>query len=45
MDARAVCMKNGRIYAFSFGNYLTCLNADNRQPGVSALARRLTAIV
>src|SRR5262249_21403397 len=27
IDARAVCMKNGRIYAFSFGNYLTCLEA------------------
>ncbi len=27
MDARAVCMKNGRLYAFSFGNYLTCLDA------------------
>jgi outer membrane protein assembly factor BamB len=28
MDARAVCMKNGRIYAFSFGNYLTCVDAS-----------------
>lgn len=28
MDARAICMKNGRIYAFSFGNYLTCLDAQ-----------------
>jgi outer membrane protein assembly factor BamB len=28
MDARAVCMKNGRLYAFSFGNYLTCLEAS-----------------
>lgn len=27
MDARAVCVKNGRLYAFSFGNYLMCLNA------------------
>lgn len=27
MDARAICMKNSRIYAFSFGNYLTCLDA------------------
>ncbi|HEY5909207.1 MAG TPA: PQQ-binding-like beta-propeller repeat protein [Verrucomicrobiae bacterium] len=27
MDARAVCMKNGRLYAFSFDNYLTCLEA------------------
>jgi outer membrane protein assembly factor BamB len=27
MDARALCMKNGRLYAFSFGNYLTCLDA------------------
>lgn len=27
MDARAVCMKGGRVYAFSFGNYLTCLDA------------------
>jgi outer membrane protein assembly factor BamB len=28
MDARAICMKHGRIYAFSFGNYLTCLDAQ-----------------
>ncbi|HOW65901.1 MAG TPA: PQQ-binding-like beta-propeller repeat protein [Verrucomicrobiota bacterium] len=28
MDARALCMKGGRIYAFSFGNYLTCLDAS-----------------
>jgi len=28
MDARAVCMKNGRICAFSFGNYLTCLESN-----------------
>ena len=27
MDARAVCMKNGRLYAYSFGNYLTCLDS------------------
>jgi len=27
MDARAVCMKNGRLYAFSFGNFLSCLDA------------------
>ena len=27
MDARAVCMKSGRLYAFSFGNYLSCLDA------------------
>ena len=27
MDARAVCMKNGRIFAFRFGIYLTCLDA------------------
>jgi outer membrane protein assembly factor BamB len=27
MDARAVCMKNGRIFAFRFGTYLTCLDA------------------
>jgi hypothetical protein len=32
MDARAVCMKNGRIYAFSFGNYLTCLDANTGSP-------------
>jgi outer membrane protein assembly factor BamB len=29
IDARAVCLKNGRLYAFSFGNYLTCLDARN----------------
>jgi len=27
IDGRAVCMKNGRIYLFRFGAYLTCLNA------------------
>jgi len=32
MDARAICMKNGRIYAFSFGNYLTCLDASTGSP-------------
>jgi len=29
IDSRALCMKNGRIYAFRFGSYLTCLNAKN----------------
>ncbi len=28
MDARAICLKNGRLYAFSFGNYFTCLEAS-----------------
>jgi len=27
MDCRAVCMKDGRIFAFRFGTYLTCLDA------------------
>ena len=27
IDSRAICMKNGRIYLFRFGSYLTCLNA------------------
>ncbi len=27
MDSRAVCMKNGRVFAFRFGTYLTCLDA------------------
>jgi len=27
VDGRAVCMKNGRIFAFRFGTYLTCLDA------------------
>jgi len=27
VDGRAMCMKNGRIYIFRFGAYLTCLNA------------------
>lgn len=27
MDSRAMCMKNGRIFAFRFGSYLTCLDA------------------
>jgi len=29
VDGRAMCMKNGRIYIFRFGAYLTCLNAKN----------------
>lgn len=27
MDSRALCMKSGRIFAFRFGSYLTCLDA------------------
>jgi len=27
IDSRAVCMKNGRIYLFRFGSFLTCLDA------------------
>ena len=27
VDSRAMCLKNGRIYAFRFGGYLTCLEA------------------
>ncbi|MDH4238140.1 MAG: PQQ-binding-like beta-propeller repeat protein [Phycisphaerae bacterium] len=27
IDSRAMCMKNGRIYIFRFGSYLTCLDA------------------
>jgi len=27
VDSRAMCLKNGRIYAFRFGSYLTCLEA------------------
>jgi len=27
IDGRAICMKNGRIYFFRFGGYLTCLDA------------------
>ena len=27
MDSRALCLKSGRVFAFSFGNYLTCLEA------------------
>lgn len=26
MDSRALCLKNGRLYAFRFGAYLTCLD-------------------
>jgi outer membrane protein assembly factor BamB len=29
IDSRAMCMKNGRIYAFRFGRFLTCLDAKN----------------
>ncbi len=27
IDSRAMCLKNGRLYAFRFGAYLTCLDA------------------
>ena len=27
VDGRAMCMKNGRIYIFRFGSYLSCLDA------------------
>jgi outer membrane protein assembly factor BamB len=27
IDGRAICMKNGRLYAFRFGRYLVCLDA------------------
>jgi len=29
IDSRALCMKNGRIYIFRFGEFLACLNAKN----------------
>ena len=29
IDSRAVCMKNGRIFLFRFGAFLTCLNAKD----------------
>jgi len=29
IDSRALCMKNGKIYLFRFGTYLTCLNAGS----------------
>jgi outer membrane protein assembly factor BamB len=31
IDGRAVCMKNGRIFAFRFGTYLTCLDSRTGQ--------------
>ncbi len=29
VDARAICMSNDRLFAFRFGSYLTCLDADS----------------
>ncbi|MBN1349609.1 PQQ-binding-like beta-propeller repeat protein [candidate division KSB1 bacterium] len=29
VDSRALCMKNGRIFLFRFGAYLTCLDANS----------------
>jgi outer membrane protein assembly factor BamB len=29
IDGRAICMKNGRIYIFRFGDYLACLDAQD----------------
>lgn len=31
MDGRAMAMKNGKLYAFRFGAYLTCLDAQTGQ--------------
>jgi outer membrane protein assembly factor BamB len=31
IDSRALCMKNGHLYAFRFGTYLTCLDAQTGQ--------------
>jgi outer membrane protein assembly factor BamB len=31
IDGRAVCMKSGRIFAFRFGAYLTCVDAQTGQ--------------
>jgi len=31
IDGRAICMKNGRIFAFRFGTYLTCIDAQSGQ--------------
>jgi len=32
VDSRALCMKNGRIYALSFGSSLTCFDAKTGRP-------------
>lgn len=32
IDARAVCMRNGRIYFYSPGKFLACLDAANGKP-------------
>ncbi|MFC1552805.1 PQQ-binding-like beta-propeller repeat protein, partial [Candidatus Latescibacterota bacterium] len=29
VDTRAVCMKNGKLFAFRFGSYLTCLDSES----------------
>jgi len=29
IDSRGICMKNGRIYLFRFGSFLTCLDAKS----------------
>ncbi len=31
-DSRAACMKNGRIYLFRFGSFLTCVDAETGKP-------------
>ncbi|MCX7886239.1 MAG: PQQ-binding-like beta-propeller repeat protein [Verrucomicrobiae bacterium] len=31
-DARALCMKSGRIYGFRFGSFLVCLDAKTGKP-------------
>jgi outer membrane protein assembly factor BamB len=31
MDSRALCMKNGKIFAFRFGAYLACIDAQTGQ--------------
>jgi outer membrane protein assembly factor BamB len=32
IDSRALCLRHGRIYAFRFGSFLTCLDAKRGQP-------------
>jgi outer membrane protein assembly factor BamB len=32
IDARSLCMKNGRIYYCSFGHYIVCLDAKTGKP-------------
>ena len=45
IDTRAVCMSDGQLYAFRFGDYLTCLDIKTGDVRVAQNQRGLPGIV